>query len=121
MWKADETESLKTSSNLFDVHSTFFSFSDLLTPSAVNGFDIHSGSSYISYLITAFRSEDQIVAVMPYNRHRDFRVSFLHRKNPSFSLNLFPSSASHIRFRHCNRFFDFSFPLSTSPMPRNLD
>lgn len=29
----------------------------------------------ISYLITAFRSEDQVIAVMPYARHRDFRVS----------------------------------------------
>ena len=30
-------------------------------------------AEYVSYLITAFRSEDQIVAVMPYSRHRDFR------------------------------------------------
>ncbi|KAJ1033231.1 hypothetical protein NDA13_001228 [Ustilago tritici] len=30
-------------------------------------------AQYVSYLITAFRSEDQIVAVMPYSRHRDFR------------------------------------------------
>ncbi|CDR88036.1 related to CDC7-protein kinase [Sporisorium scitamineum] len=30
-------------------------------------------ADYVSYLITAFRSEDQIVAVMPYSRHRDFR------------------------------------------------
>ena len=29
--------------------------------------------SHVSYLITAFRAEDQIVAVMPYSRHRDFR------------------------------------------------
>ncbi|EST06103.1 Protein kinase domain protein [Kalmanozyma brasiliensis GHG001] len=30
-------------------------------------------AEYVSYLITAFRSDDQIVAVMPYSRHRDFR------------------------------------------------
>lgn len=30
-------------------------------------------AEYVSYLITAFRAEDQIVAVMPYSRHRDFR------------------------------------------------
>ncbi|SNX82707.1 related to CDC7 - protein kinase [Melanopsichium pennsylvanicum] len=30
-------------------------------------------AEYVSYLITAFRSEDQIVAVMPYSRHADFR------------------------------------------------
>ncbi|SPO22360.1 related to CDC7 - protein kinase [Ustilago trichophora] len=30
-------------------------------------------AEYVSYLITAFRSEDQIVVVMPYSRHRDFR------------------------------------------------
>ncbi|PWN53037.1 kinase-like protein [Violaceomyces palustris] len=30
-------------------------------------------AEHISYLITAFRSEDQIVAVMPYSRHADFR------------------------------------------------
>ncbi|TKY89176.1 hypothetical protein EX895_001707 [Sporisorium graminicola] len=30
-------------------------------------------ADYVSYLITAFRSEDQIVAVMPYSRHSDFR------------------------------------------------
>lgn len=33
-------------------------------------------AEYVSYLITAFRSEDQIVAVMPYSRHRDFRDYF---------------------------------------------
>ncbi|PWZ03324.1 kinase-like protein [Testicularia cyperi] len=30
-------------------------------------------AEYVSYLITAFRAEDQIVAVMPYSRHSDFR------------------------------------------------
>lgn len=30
---------------------------------------------HIAYLISAFRTEDQIVAVMPYSRHADFRVS----------------------------------------------
>lgn len=29
----------------------------------------------VAYLITAFRTDDQIVAVMPYSRHADFRVS----------------------------------------------
>lgn len=29
----------------------------------------------IAYLVSAFRTEDQIVAVMPYSRHVDFRVS----------------------------------------------
>lgn len=33
------------------------------------------GCANLSYLITAFRTEDQIVAVMPYTRHVDFRVS----------------------------------------------
>jgi cell division control protein 7 len=33
-----------------------------------------SDCANIAYLITAFRTEDQIVAVMPYSRHRDFRV-----------------------------------------------
>lgn len=31
------------------------------------------GYENISYLITAFRTEDQIIAVMPYSRHTDFR------------------------------------------------
>lgn len=30
---------------------------------------------HIAYLVTAFRTEDQIIAVMPYSRHADFRVS----------------------------------------------
>lgn len=29
----------------------------------------------ISYLVTAFRTEDQVVAVMPYSKHDDFKVS----------------------------------------------
>lgn len=29
---------------------------------------------HIAYLITAFRTHDQIIAVMPYSRHSDFRV-----------------------------------------------
>ncbi|PWN41461.1 kinase-like protein [Ceraceosorus guamensis] len=28
---------------------------------------------HLAYLITAFRSEDQVIVVMPYNRNRDFR------------------------------------------------
>lgn len=32
------------------------------------------GQPYISYLITAFRSADQVIAVMPYSRHTEFRV-----------------------------------------------
>lgn len=35
------------------------------------------GSPNISYLITAFRTEDQIVAVMPYSKHEDFKVRSL--------------------------------------------
>ncbi|KAL4402408.1 Cell division control protein 7 [Malassezia pachydermatis] len=31
------------------------------------------GQPYISYLITAFRSADQVIAVMPYSRHTEFR------------------------------------------------
>lgn len=31
------------------------------------------GCQNIAYLVTAFRTEDQIVAVMPYTRHMDFR------------------------------------------------
>lgn len=30
---------------------------------------------HIAYLVTAFRTHDQIIAVMPYSRHSDFRVS----------------------------------------------
>lgn len=29
---------------------------------------------HISYLVTAFRTEDQVVAVMPYSKHDDFKV-----------------------------------------------
>ena len=32
------------------------------------------GQPYLSYLITAFRSADQVIAVMPYSRHTEFRV-----------------------------------------------
>ncbi|WFD30750.1 non-specific serine/threonine protein kinase [Malassezia sp. CBS 17886] len=31
------------------------------------------GTPYTSYLVTAFRTADQVVAVMPYNRHTEFR------------------------------------------------
>ncbi|WFD22465.1 non-specific serine/threonine protein kinase [Malassezia equina] len=31
------------------------------------------GQPYLSYLITAFRSADQVIAVMPYSRHTEFR------------------------------------------------
>ncbi|KAN0061054.1 Cell division control protein 7 [Thecaphora frezii] len=30
-------------------------------------------AEHVAYLVTAFRAEDQVVAVMPYSRHRDFR------------------------------------------------
>jgi cell division control protein 7 len=33
------------------------------------------GSRHVSQLITAFRQEDQVVAIMPYHRNEDFRVS----------------------------------------------
>lgn len=33
------------------------------------------GCRHISQLITAFRHEDQVVAIMPYHRNQDFRVS----------------------------------------------
>ncbi|CAO1634926.1 unnamed protein product [Sympodiomycopsis kandeliae] len=36
------------------------------------------GCQNIAYLITAFRTEDQIVAVMPYSRHMDFREYYRH-------------------------------------------
>lgn len=35
------------------------------------------GSRHVSQLITAFRHEDQVVAIMPYHRNEDFRVSYL--------------------------------------------
>ena len=31
------------------------------------------GAPFISYLVTAFRSADQVIAVMPYTRHAEFR------------------------------------------------
>lgn len=34
---------------------------------------------HVAYLISAFRTQDQIVAVMPYSRHADFRVSKMGR------------------------------------------
>lgn len=35
------------------------------------------GHPYLSYLITAFRSADQVIAVMPYSKHTEFRVRCL--------------------------------------------
>lgn len=34
------------------------------------------GCRHVSQLITAFRNEDQVVAIMPYHKNDDFRVSF---------------------------------------------
>lgn len=34
----------------------------------------HRGDSNVAYLISAIRHEDQVIAVMPYNRHQDYRV-----------------------------------------------
>lgn len=34
------------------------------------------GCRHVSQLITAFRNFDQVVAIMPYHRHEDFRVRF---------------------------------------------
>lgn len=34
----------------------------------------YRGKPHIAHLITALRHEDQVIAVMPYNRHQDFRV-----------------------------------------------
>ncbi|KAH8096632.1 kinase-like protein [Cristinia sonorae] len=34
------------------------------------------GSRHVSQLITAFRQQDQVVAIMPYHRHEDFRVFY---------------------------------------------
>jgi cell division control protein 7 len=33
------------------------------------------GCRHVSQLITAFREADQVVAIMPYHRNEDFRVS----------------------------------------------
>lgn len=38
------------------------------------------GRRNIAYLVTAFRTEDQIIVVMPYTRHVDFRVSESQRR-----------------------------------------
>jgi cell division control protein 7 len=35
------------------------------------------GCRHVSQLITAFRHEDQVVAIMPYHRNEDFRVGFI--------------------------------------------
>ena len=43
------------------------------------------GCRHVSQLITAFRCEDQVVAIMPYHRNDDFRVSnllFHHQRTP---------------------------------------
>jgi hypothetical protein len=39
-------------------------------------FFFFSGSRNVAYLIDAMRHEDQVLAVMPFNRHQDFRVRF---------------------------------------------
>jgi cell division control protein 7 len=39
-----------------------------------------SGCRNIAFLISAFRHEDQVIAVMPYEKHQDFRVRPLLRQ-----------------------------------------
>jgi cell division control protein 7 len=34
------------------------------------------GCRHVSQLMTAFRNKDQVVAIMPYHRNEDFRVSY---------------------------------------------
>lgn len=41
------------------------------------------GCRHVSQLITAFRQEDQVVAIMPYHRNEDFRVSLSNNHIPS--------------------------------------
>jgi cell division control protein 7 len=40
------------------------------------------GCRNVSQIITAFRHEDQVVAIMPYHRNMDFRVRFVHLSSP---------------------------------------
>lgn len=45
------------------------------------------GCRHVSQLVTAFRHHDQVVAIMPYNRNEDFRVSI--QRSPRAYLTLF--------------------------------
>lgn len=47
------------------------------------------GCRHVSQLITAFRHEDQVVAIMPYNRNEDFRVRNLGPHHTSYLLYSF--------------------------------
>lgn len=59
------------------------------------------GCRHVSQLITAFRQHDQVVAIMPYHRNQDFRVSVLaydsalwHRPNIVCLAGLLPCSTN---------------------------
>jgi cell division control protein 7 len=70
------------------------------------------GCRHVSQLITAFRHDDQVVAIMPYHKNEDFRVSIpLHDRMPNLTVTL--GLLSHVAPPKYQSLFSMHVPCST--------